>query len=189
MEAGFPAVECHRKTGTEPFLTSGTHSRASLLDFWQWAYSDLLGNPNRGRLAEFIVARALGLGLSEVRTEWDVCDLVTPRRHQDRGEVGSVCSELVSEEAVRHRLCSAAPARLGPPYKCHGNDSATPCGRVRPGTPRTQRKIYCQSIELRTVGILRRPDNRSGFAEAKPAFHHPEIASGLRGARKLFRAS
>jgi hypothetical protein len=50
----------------------------TLLDFWQWAYSDLLSNTNRGRLAEFIVARALSLGLTDVRIEWDAVDLVTP---------------------------------------------------------------------------------------------------------------
>jgi hypothetical protein len=36
-----------------------------------------LGNANRGRLAEYIVARALGLGVGDVRNEWDVVDLVT----------------------------------------------------------------------------------------------------------------
>jgi len=33
----------------------------TLRDFWAWAYSDLIGNTERGRLAEFIVAMALGI--------------------------------------------------------------------------------------------------------------------------------
>ena len=66
-----------RRTGTEHFYEADTNSTVSLVDFWQWAYSDLLSNTNRGRLAEFIVARALGLGLAGVRTEWDAIDLVT----------------------------------------------------------------------------------------------------------------
>lgn len=47
----------------------------SLLDFWQWAYSDLLNNTDRGLLAEFIVGSALGL-IDEpaLRVEWDGCD-------------------------------------------------------------------------------------------------------------------
>ena len=49
-----------------------------LLDFWLWAASDLVGNTNRGRLAEFIVARAVGLGRGDVRSEWDVVDVLTP---------------------------------------------------------------------------------------------------------------
>ena len=66
-----------RRTGTEHFHGAGLDSNMSLLDFWRWAYSDLLTNTNRGRLAEFIVARALGLGFTDVRTEWDAFDLVT----------------------------------------------------------------------------------------------------------------
>jgi hypothetical protein len=66
-----------RQTGAEPFTGLDAGSNLALLDFWQWAYSDLLSNTNRGRLAEFIVARAIGLGLTDVRTEWDAFDLVT----------------------------------------------------------------------------------------------------------------
>ncbi len=66
-----------RGAGTEHFHGAGLDSKMTLLDFWQWAYSDLLSNTNRGRLAEFIVARALGLGFTDVRTEWDRFDLVT----------------------------------------------------------------------------------------------------------------
>src|SRR6266849_7963203 len=66
-----------RRAGTEHFHGAGLDSKMTLLDFWQWAYSDLLSNTNRGRLAEFIVARALGLGFTDVRTEWDRFDLVT----------------------------------------------------------------------------------------------------------------
>jgi hypothetical protein len=66
-----------RQSGTEPFHSADTKSIATLLDFWRWAYSDLLRNTSRGRLAEFIVARALELGVDDVRTEWDTVDLVT----------------------------------------------------------------------------------------------------------------
>lgn len=46
-------------------------------DYWQWAYSDIVVNTNRGALAEFIVSKAVG-STSEVRDAWASYDLVTP---------------------------------------------------------------------------------------------------------------
>ena len=43
--------------------------------FWQWAYSDIVGNTSRGVLAEFIVSRALG-STARVRTNWTSYDVV-----------------------------------------------------------------------------------------------------------------
>ncbi len=48
-------------------------------DFWSWAYSDVLVNTNRGVLAEFIVAEALGV-TEQARIEWDAVDV----RYGDR---------------------------------------------------------------------------------------------------------
>ena len=31
-----------------------------IFDYWSWAYSDIVGNTNRGALAEFLVPRAIG---------------------------------------------------------------------------------------------------------------------------------
>jgi len=56
----YPAIEIKKKTGDEPFLNAGNNVY-TLRDFWAWAYSDLIGNTERGRLAEFIVAMALGV--------------------------------------------------------------------------------------------------------------------------------
>jgi hypothetical protein len=50
---------------------------ADILDYWSWAYSDIVGNTNRGALAEFIVARAIG-SEPPVRTDWAAYDLDTP---------------------------------------------------------------------------------------------------------------
>lgn len=47
----------------------------TVLDYWRWSASDLLDNAQRGVLAEFLVARALGV-TDEFRAEWaayDVC--------------------------------------------------------------------------------------------------------------------
>jgi hypothetical protein len=65
-----------RKTGDEPLHVHGRHLPASVLTFWQWSASDLISNAMRGRLAEYLVALALGVA-DGVRIEWDAYDLQT----------------------------------------------------------------------------------------------------------------
>lgn len=49
-------------------------TRLNQQGFWEWAYGDLLSNTNRGVLAEYIVATALGIHDTK-RVEWDQYDL------------------------------------------------------------------------------------------------------------------
>lgn len=72
----YPAIEPNRMTGTEVILSPNGQVIGQLLDFWQWAYSNLMGNAERGALAEFIVACALGISDSE-RVSWDKYDLLS----------------------------------------------------------------------------------------------------------------
>lgn len=67
-----------RKTGQEPFHIDGRplEHQLSLLDFWQWACSDLVENTFRGALAEFYVASALGC-LDCLRDSLSCHDLIT----------------------------------------------------------------------------------------------------------------
>lgn len=67
-----------RRDGREPFTCGDDHLGFELLDFWQWCVSDIVSNATRGVLAEFIVARALGL-VGGVRDEWATYDLLDPR--------------------------------------------------------------------------------------------------------------
>ena len=69
--------EPSRKTGAEAITESGGRTVGTLLEFWQWAYSDLISNTERGALAEFLVACALGVQ-SGVRVSWDKYDLISP---------------------------------------------------------------------------------------------------------------
>lgn len=71
-----PQLTAGRKTGSETFLAGGSSTGLSLLDFWQWSVSDLVSNTTRGRLAEFLVASALGIA-DGIRNEWDAFDLCT----------------------------------------------------------------------------------------------------------------
>lgn len=65
-----------RLTGAEPLTDRGAPLGGSVLDFWQWSASDLVSNTARGALAEFLVARALGLDIG-ARDSWGTYDLDT----------------------------------------------------------------------------------------------------------------
>lgn len=64
----------NRLTGAEPI--QGVED-SNVLDFWQWAYSDIMNNAARGIFAEWLVAKALHAAHG-VRTEWDKYDVLTP---------------------------------------------------------------------------------------------------------------
>ena len=74
---GLPPIRTRPKTGEEVFCRYDRKFDLRLLDFWRWSASDLIGNTERGVLAEFIVASALGL-TDRLRIEWDAFDLLTP---------------------------------------------------------------------------------------------------------------
>ena len=46
-------------TGKERLTYGGKELDSSILDFWSWAYSDIIRNVNRGTFAEFIVREAM----------------------------------------------------------------------------------------------------------------------------------
>lgn len=57
----FKAMDVHRKTGTEAFRTNGIDTAHTITGYWAWAHSDLVDNAERGKVAEYIVAMALGV--------------------------------------------------------------------------------------------------------------------------------
>jgi|TARA_B100000315_G_scaffold256109_1_gene301224 hypothetical protein len=52
-------------------------SATSILDYWVWAFSDLVGNTERGVLAEYLVAMAIGAE-NPVRNSWGAYDIDAP---------------------------------------------------------------------------------------------------------------
>jgi hypothetical protein len=72
-----PRITATRKTGAEPFTANGQPIGPTLVDFWGWRLSDLLDNLERGALAEFIVATALGIPTDGVRDAGAVWDLTS----------------------------------------------------------------------------------------------------------------
>ena len=76
VSVGYPALAIQLKTGNEPFLWKGKFLPHTMLDFWRWSASDLVNNALRGKLAEFIVAQAVGL-TAKPRVEWESYDLMS----------------------------------------------------------------------------------------------------------------
>jgi len=54
-------VLVNKKTGDEVLTFRNKKTSFKLLNFWQWAFSDLVSNTLRGKLAGFIVATALDI--------------------------------------------------------------------------------------------------------------------------------
>lgn len=70
-------INIYKREGNEAFLNNrNCATKDTLLDFWMWAHSDLIGNAERGILAEYIVGMALNANC-ETRTEWDSYDILT----------------------------------------------------------------------------------------------------------------
>ncbi len=61
--------------GESKFVLKEKDADFTLLDFWSWAFSDVLTNTSRGILAEFIVATALGINTKQPRDGWAKFDL------------------------------------------------------------------------------------------------------------------
>ncbi len=65
-----------RKEGGEAFREQNGTIELTVLDFWQWANSNLLDNAARGILVEFLVAHALER-IDLPRREWGAFDVKT----------------------------------------------------------------------------------------------------------------
>jgi hypothetical protein len=73
-----PIIQAERKNGDEPFLSKSEALPFDVASFWRWAFSDFVSNTARGVLAEYIVARAVGTGETDIRPEWASFDVTTP---------------------------------------------------------------------------------------------------------------
>lgn len=76
MNNNFSVPPTIRKTGSEPFTHNSNSLNFNLLDYWQWSSSDLLTNTNRGKIAEFIIAKAFDI-TGGIKDEWLPYDLTT----------------------------------------------------------------------------------------------------------------
>ena len=76
-EAGI--IEPQPINPTETFINveNSTLDSVTMLDYWVWAFSDLMGNTERGVLAEYLVARAIR-AKRPVRNSWAAYDIDSP---------------------------------------------------------------------------------------------------------------
>ena len=71
-------------TGKEKLIFEDKDLGKTMLDFWSWAYSDLIRNLNRGAFAEFIVREAMNTQCGNTppregfRISMDAYDLLSP---------------------------------------------------------------------------------------------------------------
>ena len=70
----------NRLTGDEPLHSGGNpiRSEETVLNFWQWSASDLIDNTQRGALAEYLVALAVGAADDTRGSGWTSYDIKTP---------------------------------------------------------------------------------------------------------------
>jgi hypothetical protein len=70
----YPRLPTQRLTGDEVF--AGGPRGMTVVDYWRWAYSSLNSNVERGKLAEYLVACAVGVArgsaVQEAWADWDV---------------------------------------------------------------------------------------------------------------------
>jgi hypothetical protein len=78
MAENLDRIPVRRQLGSELFRDGQQALGFDLLGFWQWSASDLVSNTMRGVLAEYLVARALGVDVNGVRDSWAAYDLHTP---------------------------------------------------------------------------------------------------------------
>ena len=77
MKAGdLGPIRPRLKEPTDEFRVRGGSPGATLGDYWRWSSSSVLDNTERGIVAEFLVANALGL-TETPRVEWGSYDLET----------------------------------------------------------------------------------------------------------------
>ena len=77
MDADLGRVRRKLREPTDKFHVEGGCPEATLGDYWRWSSSSILDNTERGVVAEFLVANALGL-TDKPRVEWGSYDFKMP---------------------------------------------------------------------------------------------------------------
>lgn len=98
--------------GEEKFCTDNAPEEFSVRDFWHFAFGDLLDNTRRGSLAEFIVARALGLSTEIPRADWSAYDLDYHGKEIEVKASAYLQSWNLKNGKISKPVFSIAPARM-----------------------------------------------------------------------------
>lgn len=72
----------HPLTGNEEFILHSKNAGITVMDFWRWAFSDLINNTQRGIMAEFLVYSSLNQvtqsSIMQIRENWLPFDIMSP---------------------------------------------------------------------------------------------------------------
>ena len=73
----YPRISPKRLSGIEEFSNTGRDVVVNVSQYWAWSHSNLSANIERGILAEFLVASALGVdGDPNLRDPWGDSDII-----------------------------------------------------------------------------------------------------------------
>lgn len=84
----YPRIVTKRLKGSEEFIHAEPIETLTVNDYWAWAHSALSSNVERGVVAEFLVAAALGVAHgSNLRDPWADSDVIVPNRITPEGMI------------------------------------------------------------------------------------------------------
>lgn len=73
----YERISPKRLSGAEEFSNTGRDAAVNVLQYWAWSHSNLSANIERGIVAEFLVASALGIeGHPNLRDPWGDSDII-----------------------------------------------------------------------------------------------------------------
>jgi len=161
---------CKPKTGCERFRSDDGDLDFGLYDFWRWSMSDLVRDATRGRLAEFIVAKALSISIDAVRDEWGAYDLKMP-------------------EGIKIEVKSAAYIQSWNQSKLSAISFRTP-RTLHLGSGNEPPRRACQEaggcVRVRVALALREGHDRSHECPAVEVFCRSHCGSRCSGAKSTF---
>ena len=99
--------------GTEQFHSDGREAGFGVLDFWRWSASDLLMNTQRGVVAEYLVARALGVMDSLQTSQWAGWDILGPGRVRIEVKSAAYWQSWSQEKPSEITFQGIGPRKLG----------------------------------------------------------------------------
>ena len=211
MDGGIPArdslvrIIAEPKTRREPFTAGDQKLDFELSDFWRWSMSDLLSNATRGRLAEFIVAKALLVSTDTIRDEWGAYDLKTPEGikvevksaayiqswHQSKlSAISFRTPKTLAWDPETNRQDREARRQADvyvfallhhqekpePLNVRHWQFYVLPTARLD-GRERSQHSITLRTLEVLAGGCVRYEELRSAVIRAAPSSHNPASLS------------
>ncbi|MEI7607773.1 MAG: hypothetical protein WCJ64_10355 [Rhodospirillaceae bacterium] len=98
--------------GSERTLHGPGAPGGTIVDFWRWAFTDILVNTTRGVFAEWLVAQLLEIPMSSDRVEWDTCDLITPEGVRIEVKSGAYRQKWHTNHPVSKIIFSGLRARV-----------------------------------------------------------------------------